>query len=86
MIKADETYEGEEQLLINLCKWLNKGLVYYHEEKNEIVYLTRCQVYFSPQKFWRLFSDRTNKSRAIKTMTECKEILGQQGYVYLGEL
>ncbi len=82
----DETYEGEEQLLYDLCKELRKGLIYYDEKDDRILQLTNSKVYFRPQVFWRMVTTVNKRNRTIRSLEECKEMMNKSGYEFIGEL
>lgn len=82
----DETHEGEEQILYDCCKELRTGFIYYDEQNDRILQLTKCKVYFRPQMLWRLVTTVNGKNRTINSMTECKEMMNKSGYEYIGEL
>ena len=83
---TDETYEGEEQLLYDICKELRKGLIYYDEKNDRILQLTNSKVYFRPQVFWKMVTTVGGRNRTIRSMSECKEMMNKSGYEYVGEL
>jgi hypothetical protein len=82
----DETYDGEEQILYDICKELRAGFIYYDEKEDRILQLTKSKVYFRPQVFWKMVTTVNGRNRTITSMSECKEMMNKSGYEYLGEL
>jgi hypothetical protein len=83
---TDETYPGEEQLLINAFPKMNRGKVYFHPTINELVQFTGNKVYFRPQVFWHAKDLRENKGPRIRTKAGLIRLLRRHGYRYIGEL